>query len=91
VQQNCLQEFDAHQPWTPGPLTNDRHAVFAVAYDQAGVTVLTWGNTQKGTWTWWDECVDEAYAILPPGALKDGFNPGFNAAQLRADLAAVAH
>jgi hypothetical protein len=91
VQQNCVEEFNAHQPWTPGPLTNDGHAVFAVGYDQAGVTVLTWGNTQKGTWAWWDECVDEAYAILPPEALKDGFNPGFNSAQLRADLSAVAH
>jgi len=90
VQQNCIQEFDAHQPWTPGPLTNDGHAVYAVAYDQNGVTVLTWGNTQQGTWAWWDECVDEAYAILPPEAEKAGFAPGFNFAQLQADLAAVA-
>ena len=90
VQQNCIQEFDAHQPWTPGPLTNDGHAVYAVAYDQNGVTVLTWGNTQQATWAWWDECVDEAYAILPPEAEKPGFAPGFNFAQLQTDLAAVA-
>ena len=90
VQQNCVQEFDAHQPWTPGPLTNDGHAVDAVAYDQNGVTVLTWGNTQQATWAWWDECVDEAYAILPPEAEKSGFAPGFNFAQLQTDLAAVA-
>ncbi len=91
VQQNCVQEFDAHQPWTPGPLTNDGHAVFAVAYDQNGVTVLTWGNTQQGTWAWWDECVDEAYAILPPEAMNPQFAPGFDYAQLQADLAAVAN
>jgi hypothetical protein len=91
VQQNCIQEFDARQPWTPGPLTQDGHAVFAVAYDAAGVTVLTWGNTQKATWAWWDECVDEAYAILPPEAKKPGFAPGFNFAQLQADLGAVAN
>lgn len=91
VQENCVQEFDAHQPWTPGPLTNDGHAVFAVAYDADGVTVLTWGNTQKATWAWWDECVDEAYAILPPEAKKSDFAPGFNFDQLKADLAAVAH
>jgi hypothetical protein len=89
VQQNCVQEFDAHQPWTPGPLTNDGHAVYAVAYDQNGVTVLTWGNTQQATWAWWDECVDEAYAILPPEAEKAGFAPGFNFSQLQTDLAAV--
>jgi hypothetical protein len=90
VQQNCVQEFDAHQPWTPGPLTNDGHAVFTVAYDANGVTVLTWGNTQQGTWAWWDECVDEAYAILPPEAKDPRYAPGFNIAQLQADLAAVA-
>ena len=90
VQQNCIQEFDARKPWTPGPLTQDGHAVFATAYNSTGVTVLTWGNTQKATWAWWDECVDEAYAILPPEANDSDFAPGFNIAQLKADLAAVA-
>ena len=91
VQKNCQQEFDAGKPWTPGPLTNDGHAVYAVAYDQSGVTVLTWGNTQKATWAWWDECVDEAYAILPPEAAKPGFAPGFDFKQLQADLASIAN
>jgi len=90
VQQNCIQEFDARKPWTPGKLTNDGHAVFAVAYDSHGVTVLTWGNTQQGTWAWWDECVDEAYAILPPEAETAGFAPGFDFAQLKTDLGDVA-
>jgi hypothetical protein len=90
VQQNCIQEFDNHQPWTPGPLTNDGHAVYAVAYDASGVTVLTWGNTQQATWAWWDECVDEAYAILPPEAKSASFAPGYNLAQLQQDLSAVA-
>jgi hypothetical protein len=88
VQENCIQEFDAHKPWTPGPLTSDGHAVFAVAYDQKGVTVLTWGSTQQATWAWWDECVDEAYAILSPEAPTF---EGFDLAQLKADLAAVAN
>jgi hypothetical protein len=91
VPQHCLDEFDAHKPWTPGPLTTEGHAVFAVGYDQSGVTVLTWGNTQRGTWAWWDECVDEAYAILPPEAKATDFTPGFNFNQLKADLALVAN
>jgi hypothetical protein len=91
VQQGCIQKFDARQPWTRGSLTNDGHAVFAVGYDQNGVTVLTWGNTQQGTWAWWDECVDEAYAILPQEAKDPSYAPGFNIAQLQADLATVAH
>jgi hypothetical protein len=91
VQQNCEQEFNNHQPWTPGPLTNDGHAVYAVAYDGNGVTVLTWGNTQQATWAWWDECVDEAYALLPPQAKDANFAPGFDFAQLQADLNDVAN
>jgi hypothetical protein len=90
VQQNCIQDFDNKQPWTPGPLTNDGHAVFATGYDENGVTVLTWGSTQQGTWDWWDACVDEAYAILPPEANNPGYAPGYDIAQLKADLDAVA-
>src|SRR5262249_31587173 len=83
----CQQEFDAGEPWTPGRLTNDGHAVFAVGYDQKQVTVLTSGNTQQGTWPWWNECVDEAYAIIPPEAVAFA---GFDLAQLKADLDEVA-
>jgi len=90
VQENAQQEFENKQPWTPGPLTNDGHAVYAVAYDQKELTVLTWGNTQQATWAWWDECVDEAYAILPPQAKDPKFAPGYNLAQLQADLKDVA-
>ena len=52
--------------------------------------MLTSGDAQRGTWEWWDECVDEAYAILPPQAKDPKFAPGFNLAQLQADLALVA-
>jgi hypothetical protein len=91
VQENAQEEFAARKPWIPAPLTKDGHAVFAVSYDANGVTVLTWGNTQQATWAWWDECVDEAYAILPPQAKAADFDPGFDFAQLQADLAQVAN
>jgi hypothetical protein len=90
VQANAVEDFNARRPWTPGPLTNDGHAVYATGYDQDGLTVLTWGNTQKATWGWWDECVDEAYALLPQEAKKSDFAPGFNFDQLKSDLNDVA-
>jgi len=90
VQKNCIEDFDKRKPWDVAPLTNDGHMVQTVAYDTDGVTVLTWGNTQRGTWAWWDECVDEAYAILPPEAKTSGFTPGFDFAQLKADLGVIA-
>ena len=89
VQLGCLEAFNANQPWTPSVLTNNGHAVYAIGYDQSGLTMLTWGSLQQGTWAWWDECVDEAYAILPPEAETAGFAPGFNFAQLVIDLYAV--
>lgn len=49
------------------------------------------GNTQKATWAWWDECVDEAYAILPAEATQKDFSPGLNFDQLKADLSKVAN
>jgi hypothetical protein len=90
VQTNCIEEFNAGKPWHPDILTNDGHAVYDVAYDESDVTVLTWGNTQKATWGWWNECVDKAYAILPPEAENPDFSPGFDLAQLKADLSDVA-
>jgi hypothetical protein len=91
VPKDCMQQFDARQPWTAGPLTRDGHAVYAVGYTAQGVTVLTWGNTQQGTWGWWDECVDEAYAILPSEAKAKDFSPGLDFEQLQSDIAAVAN
>jgi hypothetical protein len=90
VQAKCLQEFDDHKPWTPGRLTKDGHAVLAVGYDQQGLAMLTWGSSQEGTWAWWDECVDEVYAIVPPEAKDPDFAPGFDVQQLLADLNDVA-
>lgn len=62
------KQFDHGRPWTPGHLTGDGHAMFAASYDHIGVTCLTWGNRNVGTWSWWMEAVDEAYAILPSEA-----------------------
>lgn len=88
---NCKEEFTNGKPWTPGDLTYQGHAVFAVAYDSDYVTVLTWGKTQKATWDWWDDCVDEAYAILPEEAKNPTFAPNFDLEKLQADLQAVSY
>lgn len=89
VQEAAEDDFSAGRVWTPGPLLNEGHAVFAPTYDPNLIKVLTWGGVQSGTWDWWDETVDEAYAILAPEAKTPGFAPGFDFYQLQADLSKV--
>jgi hypothetical protein len=81
----------------PGSLTGpDRpgswggHAVDVVRYDDATITVVTWGRLKEMTWSFWDRYVDEAYALLSPDFLDHGRAPnGFDLNALRADLALV--
>jgi hypothetical protein len=89
VQKDAIKDFDARKPWTPGPTLNSGHCVFVTGYDEQGVNVLTWGNTQRGTWEWFDSCCDEAYALLPPEANLPGFSEGFDFATLQEDLKLV--
>lgn len=90
VQEKCLDDFRIGKPWTPGKLLNAGHAIFITGYDKKEVKLLTWGNTHRGTWDWWDECVDEAYVILPPEAINPDFAPGFDFEKLKQSLVSVA-
>lgn len=89
VQEKCLEEFRNRTPWKPGKLLNSGHAVFVTGYDKEGLNVLTWGNTQRATWGWWDLCVDEVYAVLPAEAINPEFSPGFDFNALKKDLVTV--
>jgi hypothetical protein len=79
--------------WT-GSLSGDSkpgswggHAVDVVRYDDAGLTVVTWGRLQLMTWSFWDRYCDEAYAILSRDFLMHGRAPnGFDLPALRSDL-----
>jgi hypothetical protein len=63
------------------------HAVDVVGYDEAGLTVVTWGSLQLLTWSFWDRYCDEAYCILSDDFLNNGESPdGFDLASLRRDL-----
>lgn len=67
------------------------HAVPVVDYDARGLTVVTWGQTKRMTWSFWAAYCDEAYAILSP----DFFNgsqvapDGFDLTTLEQDLQQV--
>jgi hypothetical protein len=66
------------------------HAVDVVRYDDAGLTVVTWGRLQAMTWSFWDRYCDEAYCVLSQDFLDRGRAPnGFDLEALRRDLALV--
>lgn len=86
---DCIRQFENGMPWTPGTLTDEGHCVVADGYDAQGLDLLTWGSRQRGTWAWWDQGVDECYAVVPPEAANPNFAPGYNVATLVRDLEAV--
>lgn len=66
------------------------HAVNVIAYDGAGLTVVTWGALQRMTWSFWERYCDEAWAIISPDFLAGGRSPaGFDLPALQHDLALV--
>jgi hypothetical protein len=65
------------------------HAVPVVAYDQRGLTVVTWGALQRMTWGFLHAYCDEAYSVLSQDWINHTTNlaaSGFDLAVLRSDL-----
>lgn len=64
------------------------HAFNVTDYAKTTLTIVTWGETQKMTWEWWDRYVDECYAILEEDFVgADRRSPqGFSLTKLEADL-----
>ena len=63
------------------------HAVPIVAYDQRGLTCITWGELKRMTWQFWNAYCDEAYGLLSPDWVNANKCPaGFNWQQLETDM-----
>ena len=67
------------------------HAVPIVAYDAAGLTVITWGALQRMSWAFLTTYCDEAYAVLSQDWIEtSGLSPdNFDFASLQADMALI--
>ncbi|WP_448701265.1 hypothetical protein ACFGVR_03870 [Mucilaginibacter sp. AW1-3] len=63
------------------------HAICVLAYDEHGLTCITWGKKRKMTWDFWFAYAEEAYALISDNFLRAGKTPaGFDAETLRRDL-----
>ncbi|MBB3174866.1 hypothetical protein FHR90_002713 [Endobacter medicaginis] len=68
------------------------HAVLVAGYDEAEVSLITWGGVQKASWAFLDRYCDEAYAVFAPGEWLGprGTSPGdLDFATLAGDLRAL--
>jgi hypothetical protein len=75
---------------SPGEDVLGGHAMFATDCDTEGLSVITWGRHQRVTWSWWQKCVDEAYALLSSEMLAGGRSPpGFDLKRCNDDLQKV--
>lgn len=75
--------------WTPDP--NNGHCVNLLAYDEAGLGLVTWGTYKTCDWQFYDAYSDEAFVVLSQEWIDAaGIDPdGFDLAALQADLAAL--
>jgi hypothetical protein len=80
-------------PTGPGaPGSWGGHAVPVVAYDQRGLTVITWGKPMRMTWGFLDAYCDEAYAVLSEDFISEVTHvaaTGFDLNTLQADLGQI--
>lgn len=90
VTQGMMEQFQAGQPWTV-PSAADPviggHCVPCVGYDDSTLTVVTWGQEQRMTYSAWHRLGDEAWAVLTGEFVAaHGDGRGINLVALQDDL-----
>ncbi|OCX52172.1 hypothetical protein BEL04_11830 [Mucilaginibacter sp. PPCGB 2223] len=63
------------------------HAICVLAYDEKGLTCISWGKKRRMTWDFWFAYAEEAYAVLSHSFIKNNKTPqGFDLDSLKEDL-----
>lgn len=64
------------------------HCMWAPAYDDVGLTFVTWGYRQKADWQWWLNYADECWAVLATDWVSGAYPApsGFDVAALSSYL-----
>ncbi len=60
---SAMDAFQSNSVWDDVEDTDivGGHALWIAAYDDAGVTLITWGRQQRATWAWLLKYIEEAY------------------------------
>jgi len=87
AQEQAVWDWSGRLDGPDAPGSWGGHAVNVAAYDEPGLTVVTWGALQRLTWSFWQHYCDEAWAIISPDFLAGGRSPqGFDLQALQQDL-----
>jgi hypothetical protein len=92
--QHGIPQWTVSPDGTPARKPNpaNGHCIIYSAYDEEGVTVVTWGRTLKASWDFHTAYCDEIYATLSHLWFdRVGDPPGLNRTELAQDLAAIGH
>lgn len=89
----AMDQFNAHKPWdvVAGAKIEGGHYVPLLGADATYLYVVTWGQVQRMTHRFFTKYCDEALVYLTQEDLRGGKSvEGFDLAQLRSDLSALA-
>jgi hypothetical protein len=90
AQEQSVWDWNGRLDGPDAPGSWGGHAVDVVGYEEAGLTVVTWGALQRLTWSFWEHYCDEAYCIVSSDFLEGGRSPaGFDLETLERDLVLV--
>ena len=65
---NAERQFEHHEPWDLTPKSGpalDGHCIVGTGVRPTGMDVITWGEQQSLTWSWWRYYGYSAWLIIP--------------------------
>lgn len=93
ITQGAMDQFNAGQPWdgTGDSTELGGHCIIMVGYDLQYFYFITWGQLQRATYNWWNNYVQEAWAVVSEDWAKVGGNDpeGVNLYALGQEFAAL--
>jgi len=89
--QSAQNQFPGTWSVVPGSPIEGGHCIVAIGYDTQFVYIVTWGKVIRCTWEWFNEYVEEAYAIIYNDEVHKNHGPlaTLDIAKLRADITAL--
>lgn len=85
------QQFEFNEPWHVTERNHEPvggHAFIATGANRFGMDIVTWGDRDGMTWSWWREYGSEAWVVIPEVFVEANHNSiwGIDIVSLQKDL-----